>query len=211
MTAPPVAGIAPEQVETPRATVPAEDRDVDAADGAPPPRAEGHDGKLALKLGVGCTQGAELSEGGGTQPPLIQFLANLFSRHVAIDGHQVEFNLLRAAVRVGRTVGLRARQILGVLLTDRVVHPVVPSRSNHVMVGQTTVEGHDDLVHTTLELLQQVSELAALQKRLEFLGAETALIDQVHDFRNLLGGDHGQSSWRPFLGPLLVFVSRSQH
>ena len=81
------------QVESAPVLKPTEDRHVpiliDKARGT-----EGDDWEVALELGMGCTQGEQLLDGGRTQAQLLHLSQDFIGRGLAVEVQQDDIDLL---------------------------------------------------------------------------------------------------------------------
>jgi len=122
-------GLKPEEVEVPLERMAPEIRDVPVAE-APPNRTESHDRELPLQLRVLGSKSEELFDGGRTEAALIELAEHVIGLHVLIEVDELGHNFLGAFALHGEVLG-----------SDVVVLPVVPSGRDHLLEGETVVDG----------------------------------------------------------------------
>ena len=199
VTIPPVIGIVPVEVQVTLVIVLIENQVVDVTVRVLPLGAERNQRELSLKIGVGSAESQKLRKFSRAQTLLVELSKHLLGRHVAIEVHDVKFDLT--------TFPLIDREVSS---GDVVVHPVVLSGLDHLLEGHVVVQ-HDfedvDGGYTALdELLEERGEFSALEKLLILFTTDIAIRDEIHGFGDLFWGyyRHSKSSfWRPFRGPVI--------
>ena len=168
-----VAGAVPVEVQAPLGHVLVEIRHV-AVTRVHPAGAEGHDGELALQLGVPRTEGEQVLDLRGHESLVRQALLDVLGRDALaeVHEHQIDWNLTTALD-------------LEVLGRDLVVLPVILAPLDHLDEVETVVDEHREL---------RAEELVGLlEETLEVLAGDETLFDEPEKMADLTvrRGVHG--------------------
>lgn len=158
----------PEEVEVAPARAAPEERDIPAKE-APPDGAKGHDRELPLNVGVFDPESQKFLDEGGTQAHLFELADDFVGRvHHAIEMHELDVDVHYAIALHGE-----------VLLDDVGVDPVVPSGRDHLLEGESVVDG--DGVGGAIDRSFELPLDDELEAAHRFVERNTSFIDPTSD------------------------------